>query len=377
MLVRTASNAYFSQVQSALSIPEPGKELESAVKKHWGTLKVADETNLAVFLTIPDLKADLQDYPVADVLEQVRVEKRGGKSGTPRAHIRSAEFKQLVSAPAESPGDLPRSEDIFFARTCPLNPKPAGISRLVLVPKLREVRAQIGFTRLEPLSPDLEGEYELGVKTAQIGIGTDWLPAVEIQGEGIFIQLDEAAVRAWEDRPSVRERTDKLRRAHDLALEDNPGMGKFLGARFYLLHSLSHLLITAISLECGYSASAIRERIYCNPSRTDPQPMAAIMLSTGSSGSEGTLGGLIDQGRCIVDHLRRAFDLGRLCSNDPICASHDPEDTSVGRYFEGAACHGCLFIAEPSCERFNRNLDRALVVPCLGLDDIAFFTERP
>jgi hypothetical protein len=154
-------------------------------------------------------------------------------------------------------------------------------------------------------------------------------------------------------------------------------MGKFLGARYYLLHSLSHLLITAISLECGYSASAIRERIYCNPTRTDPQPMAAILLSTGTSGSEGTLGGLIDQGRRIVDHLRRAFDLGRLCSNDPICACHDPEDTAVERYFEGAACHGCLFIAEPSCERFNRNLDRALVVPCLGHQEVAFFAERP
>lgn len=70
-------------------------------------------------------------------------------------------------------------------------------------------------------------------------------------------------------------------------------------------------------------------------------------------------------------------DLGTLCSNDPICACHDPEDSAVGRYFEGAACHGCLFIAEPSCERFNRNLDRALVVPCIGHEDLAFFKVRP
>jgi len=32
-----------------------------------------------------------------------------------------------------------------------------------------------------------------------------------------------------------------------------------------MLHSFSHLLITAVSLECGYPASSIRERIYAMP----------------------------------------------------------------------------------------------------------------
>src|SRR5690606_23595313 len=136
---------------------------------------------------------------------------------------------------------------------------------------------------------------------------------------------------------------------------------------------------SAISLECGYSASAIRERIYCGPSARDPHtPMAAILLSTGSSGTEGTLGGLVEQGRRIRSHLRRAWELGRLCANDPVCAGHSPADDPAERYCEGAACHGCLFIAETSCERSNRFLDRALVVPTVGRDpSLAFFRERP
>jgi hypothetical protein len=248
----------------------------------------------------------------------------------------------------------------------------------VLAPKLREVRVQIGFTRLEPVSADLEGEFDLGVQSARLGLATDWLPATEIQGEGVFIQLDEAAVREWESRRAVLARADALRAGHRAAADRNPGLGKFLGSRFYMLHSLSHLLITAISLECGYSASAIRERIYCNPSRTDATPMAAILLSTGTSGSDGTLGGLVEQGRHVLEHLRRAFDMGRLCSNDPICACHSPEDDPAERHLEGAACHGCLFVSEPSCERYNRFLDRALVVPCLGQEpELAFFGERP
>ena len=147
----------------------------------------------------------------------------------------------------------------------------------------------------------------------------------------------------------------------------------FPGMRFYLLHSLSHLLLSAISLECGYAASAIRERIYC-AAATAPVPMAAILLSTGTSGTEGTLGGLVEQGRALREHLRHAHDLGSLCSNDPVCAAHSPRKDYAERWLEGAACHGCLFVAECSCERFNHYLDRALVVPTIGHEDAAFFT---
>lgn len=128
-----------------------------------------------------------------------------------------------------------------------------------------------------------------------------------------------------------------------------------------------------MSLECGYSASAIRERIYC-ASAKDSLPMAAILLSTGSPGTEGTLGGLVGEGRRFDMHLRRALQLGGLCSNDPVCAMHVPTDRSE-RHLDGAACHGCLYIAESSCEWFNRHLDRALVVPTIGHDPrLAFFS---
>lgn len=70
-----------------------------------------------------------------------------------------------------------------------------------------------------------------------------------------------------------------------------------------------------------------------------------------------------------------ALELGRLCSNDPVCADHEPEDLDE-RFLEGAACHGCLYIAENSCERFNRYLDRALVVPTLGNDPALAFFRR-
>ena len=136
-----------------------------------------------------------------------------------------------------------------------------------------------------------------------------------------------------------------------------------------MLHSLAHMLLTAISLECGYSAASIRERIYVR------EDAYGILLYTGTPDAEGTLGGLVQVGRKIARHLDAALELGRLCSNDPVCAQHKPDHKHEGRSMHGAACHGCLLIAEPSCERRNELLDRSLVVPTVDQTDAAFFGE--
>ena len=138
-----------------------------------------------------------------------------------------------------------------------------------------------------------------------------------------------------------------------------------------LLHTLSHMLIQSLATNCGYPASAIRERIYAEPEGY------GILLYTGSPDADGTLGGLVQQARHITDHLRYAIRTGSLCSNDPICAQHTPVERnqggSHGRELHGAACHGCTLISETSCEMRNEFLDRALVVPVLGLENVAFF----
>lgn len=138
-----------------------------------------------------------------------------------------------------------------------------------------------------------------------------------------------------------------------------------------MLQSLSHLLITTLSLDCGYSASSLRERVYAPPGKSG----YGILLYTGTSGSEGSLGGLVEMGKHIGRHLEHALELGRLCSNDPVCSQHNPADPHEERFLHGAACHGCLLIAETSCERHNELLDRALVVPTVATADAAFFCE--
>jgi hypothetical protein len=72
-------------------------------------------------------------------------------------------------------------------------------------------------------------------------------------------------------------------------------------------------------------------------------------------------------------YLDQALSLGELCSNDPVCAQHQPDRPEEERFLLGAACHGCVLLPESSCERRNDYLDRALVVPTVDGDGAAFF----
>jgi len=136
-----------------------------------------------------------------------------------------------------------------------------------------------------------------------------------------------------------------------------------------LLHTLSHLVLQSLAMACGYPASSIRERIYVG------EKHFGFLLYTGTPDADGTLGGLVQEARHFERHLTAALHQASLCSNDPICAQHDSGRSLEGRWLHGAACHGCSFIAETSCEMRNDFLDRALVVPVLGLPGAALFTS--
>jgi hypothetical protein len=361
LTVRTASNAWFSFVETVLSIPDADDPVGEAVAREWAILQAATQHLLPGFRAIPSVQVALAGFTDAQVLAAIDARRSGQTARRPG--VRVAEYQQFLAAPAETPGEQPAAGVTFFARRVAGAP-PVGIGRVVLVSKLRTVSAQLGFTRLAFPSRGLDGEFDPVVEMAPLGQNQTWLPANEGFGEGLFIHLDEPTLQAWEQRPEVMSRDAVLRAAHAEYQRNFQTAGEFPGVRLHLLHSLSHLLITALSLECGYAAAALQERLYCAPA-TAPQPMAGILLSTTTPGTDGTLGGLIEEGRRFAAHLTRALRLGRLCSNDPVCASHPPDGRDE-RALHGAACHGCLFVAEPSCERFNLDLDRALVVPTLG-----------
>lgn len=150
-------------------------------------------------------------------------------------------------------------------------------------------------------------------------------------------------------------------------------MAHWPGARYLVLHTLSHLLTRTIALECGYSSASLSERIYAG---TGDDPRSGILVYTAVPDAEGTLGGLVSLGeqRELTRLLRRALQDARRCSSDPLCAERLP--AAPADFLHGAACHVCLFVSETTCERGNKFLDRRFVVP---IDDpaLALYPDVP
>lgn len=371
LLVRSASNAYFAQVISAISIPDSDEKLRSAVNQVYEDfLQYAEDQS--------DIRKERKKQKVAIALEGIsdeviwrEVQRRNSNQPTDTKSLKQVEIETLLAQPEGGlDDDIPNTE--FYARALKLDKLDpifsSRIDRIVLVHRLREVLAQIGFTRFEPALLDIDGELALDVRRAELDIDTTWVPAYENKGEGIFISFRAEAIDEWLNRTPVKERGKQLLKGFE-KWKSSKGIETTWEPNlpYIMLHSLSHLLITTVSLECGYSASAIRERIYAGKSGY------GILLYTGSSGSEGTLGGLIEIGKQIDRYLKTALEMGQLCSNDPVCSQHEAEDSQEERFLHGAACHGCLLIAETSCERRNEFLDRALVVRTVSAIGAEFF----
>lgn len=377
LLVRSASNAYFSQLLSVISLPDSDTALRDAVSVVYEDFLrnvTALEQLAFVKNLMPKVSTNLEGFSDEEVWQEIQRR----QSGQVKEHksIKQVEIETLLSSPVEVGEDVPESD--FYARSRDLsNLKPkftSLIERIVLVHRLREVIAQVGFTRFEAEMPDIDGELDISVRRAALDVEPTWVPAIENRGEGVFIAFRNEAIEEWLQRQAVKKRGRELSRGFDIwcarkGIDQEVDKVKFPGLPYVMLHSLSHLLITAVSLECGYAASSIRERIYAGDAGY------GILLYTGSAGSEGTLGGLVEVGKRIEYHLESALEQGKLCSNDPVCAQHKADNEEEERFLHGSACHGCLLIAETSCERRNEFLDRALVVSTVESLGAEFFSS--
>ena len=79
---------------------------------------------------------------------------------------------------------------------------------MLAVERLRKVNALVGFTRIDDM--DRVGDLPRRLAPLTRSPRPAWTVATEDRGEGIFLQLDAAAVAAWEGRVL----TTDLWRAH-------------------------------------------------------------------------------------------------------------------------------------------------------------------
>jgi Domain of unknown function (DUF1998) len=240
----------------------------------------------------------------------------------------------------------------------------------VLVNKLRETRALVGFSRGRPA----EGNWQDKSVQRITHKKNKWCPAIASQGEGIFLELNHKKLQKWASQTAVVTRIESLKSRHNHARrEKNPEAAeRNITPEYVLIHTLAHVLINQFVFECGYGSSSLRERLYCNLSDTG-NPMYGVLIYTASGDSEGTLGGLVRQGRegYLENTLFNAIEKAKWCSSDPICIELDAQGPDGSNL---AACHSCCLLPETSCETGNRLLDRALLIGTLKDPSIGFFT---
>ncbi|MFF9619978.1 DrmB family protein [Streptomyces griseosporeus] len=373
-LQRGSSSVWQPVLKSALSIPPWSSGRSDPLAGHWEKLrKYDDPVRIEAYLdAVFDEPWPLSLDEVMTLLDAEREEEAEGDAAPSFDHryraLRNKEYERLRAGNDES--EHSRQEE--FVCESPLGDEsvlePLGVTGPMLVKKLREVRALKAFTRLVDAESTTDAkEMPLSEKPLR------WLPAMEVRGEGVFLRLDEQRLADWEKAPAVAARTERMRRAHQRVLEqraDDPSRAVPSPAtpRMVLLHTLAHVLINEWSLEAGYPAASLRERLYA----TDD--MAGVLVYTATSDSAGSLGGLVAQGepKLLDQAIRSAVRRAEWCSSDPLCVEAEASGTAGTNL---AACHACVMLPETSCEHNNILLDRALLVGTPEDPDVGFFAH--
>ncbi len=418
--LRGAANVWFAQTASAILLPK-NREAQNLRLKDFlsrpdliAKIKSLEEwgnTNIPQTLRIfhPGLLKDFDDREIDETLKAVKnpvaANGNGGKGFTEGKRSESTRSGGISSPDGKADTDFrfpeyqilreEQQEDELLSSRVPLTPNSSilskNFSRVVLVRRLRETRVFTGFSRIfsdnMPLLEDRKNMLRRNSTPVSVVKGKDesdisqdnWLPAITVYGEGIFLEFNEKRLTQWEFRfkqplkkhfAPLQEAFNKMNRGGSQSGQEG------LSPRFILIHTLAHLLITQLAFECGYSSAALRERLYV--SEDNLTPMAGLLIYTADGDSSGTLGGLVEMGnpQNLERILIRALDKAKWCSSDPVCSEIGTTEGQGPDSCNLAACQACALLPETACEEFNRFLDRALLVNIASSQIEGFFEDN-
>ena len=357
MILRNASNIYYSAVQDSILVPPAGSDqavlkdlLEPKLNIYkakaaafaYDYKKLCDWLKLNEDSTFGNVNSD-------DLLKTVKI------LFPNKANMELPEGQNLQNAirqPEWVALNRYQEEKQLTVRSVGYVAKSIrGFEAISAVPVLNKTTAQKGFTRLIPAPL----ETAKGKATLRRNPNTTWLPAVRHVGEGIFFRLDEDLLKTWEKQPELVNRISRIE--VNLTKFGHLDPKAVPTPRSVLLHTLAHVLIQEFVVECGYVAAALAERIYSG------EDMAGILIYTASADADGTMGGLVEMAdpEIFARVAAKAIESARWCSNDPVCMELGKD----GQGHHGtnlSACHSCCLIPETACQNFNQGLDRATLI---------------
>ena len=374
---RGASNVYFPLTMSSIHLPLWGAKNSTKINeilnkpKIWNFLtKNLDDGKYIQAEKRKNVSSIYQVDPVElRKAAQIKLERgstHSGKTLRSEEGFRRQEYEALRTGKGDTTTDL-LIEECELGEHKQEQEFASLLERLCLVKKLRETRVLLGFSRLLPV----EGFPPTNLLPMSKNKSLRWLPATVVRGEGIFFEFNAKKLEKWAENSTVKNRVHKLSKSYNKRRREQGLKKEKITSKYILLHTFAHVLIGQLSFDCGYGSASLRERIYCE--RDDPeQSMQGVLIYTASGDSEGSLGGLVQQGEPARMNrvVKRAITRAKWCSSDPVCIESEGQGSNNANL---AACHGCVLLPETSCETGNRLLDRALIVGKAGKPEVGFF----
>jgi hypothetical protein len=366
---------------STLDIPPWSDEVQKKISAlDWSRMKqgVEERTSAAeqlgwlkMYVEVNGLHQRFDE--TADGLAEILQKRMNALNAVDEESIRADEYRAFQ---ADRSGD----PEFEFSKREVAAELQGMISSVLAVTRLREVKALKAFTRVVPPADWKDREASPFAPISREP--HNWLPAVEVKGEGIFVELAREEILRWEkifskvkvdggdlsiaEKVNANYIADWNRRFGD----DAGPPPKVITPRFLLVHSFAHALVHSLTIESGYSGSSIRERLYISDG---DKPMAGVLIYTATPDADGTLGGLCRQAEPdrFVELVRDGIKHLEWCSSDPLCIDGAMTQSEPLNH---AACHACMLVSETSCEEFNRLLDRTTLVGTPADRSLGYFS---
>lgn len=380
-----ASNVYFSQVRSSIYLPQWEKSVDrrlvEVLEKNWSFLTTGMENGNFQRMRFElvaerNFAEDKIEHYTDKLLEAATNRISGAESSNTEdseEKYRKMEYDAILAEAggenqdffvSKNQGNIYNDSEIGGAIS-------TGLTSIGLLHKLRETRAFVGFSRW---LPDDGKTLDAKKDFIKLGRSITWLPAMVVRGEGVFFEFNEKRLKEWASKKEVITRVNFLSDNYNRPREARGQKRREIKPEFVLIHTFAHLVINQFSYECGYGSSALRERIYCNLEFPD-DTMNGVLIYTASGDSEGSLGGLVRQGKPdnLESIIYNAIESARWCSSDPICIDSQGQGPNSCNL---AACHNCALLPETCCEESNMILDRAMLIGELDNLSIGYFNFK-
>ncbi|MEQ8773750.1 MAG: DUF1998 domain-containing protein [Marinoscillum sp.] len=381
VLVRGASNVHFSEIQSAIYLPEGSEHANEFVLK---VIEEIGKDELKSFYEIDQGKVTLpailgtnqlvtkglikKDELLSGVITEILSDDQEEEEITMPSELklRYEEYRYILNGRDSENSDFKAVKKTFDDYKVQQFLE-QYFDCVVMIEKLKETRVFKGFSRINPNNKIEKNELS--------NEPVKWLPAVQVYGEGIFLKFRDDIVDSWNTQYE-NTFSEILNRYHYAMLKRRPQDGpREINSFFIAMHTFTHLLIKKLCFDCGYGSSSLRERLYF--SSNEDTRMNGILIYTSSGDSEGSLGGLVRQGKenNLGYLVKRSIEDAQWCSADPVCSDIGRSSGQGPDNVNGSACHNCCIVPETSCEEFNMLLDRTSLIGSLEDPSIGFFSE--